>query len=63
MGVIVTIIRSQYKMALDIDFDILPIESHKDELLSAIQSNQYLICLGETGSGKILILNTPSNIQ
>ena len=36
----------------DIDFDVLPAVHYKDEIMSAIRTNQTIICIGETGSGK-----------
>eukprot|EP01031_Cornospumella_fuschlensis_P009862 gene9862-12100_t len=36
----------------DQDFDILPVEEHKDEILKAVRENQVVVCIGETGSGK-----------
>ena len=36
----------------DKDFDVLPVEAYKDVLLDAIRSNDMIICVGETGSGK-----------
>jgi ATP-dependent RNA helicase DHX8/PRP22 len=36
----------------DKDFDSLPVEDFKDEILAAIESHQIIVCLGETGSGK-----------
>lgn len=34
------------------DFDILPVEQYKENILRQIKDNQILICIGETGSGK-----------
>ena len=39
-------------MSVEVDFAVLPIEAHKDEILDAIRLHQFLIVLGETGSGK-----------
>lgn len=36
----------------DQDFDILPVEEHKDAILKAVRDNQVVVCIGETGSGK-----------
>jgi ATP-dependent RNA helicase DHX8/PRP22 len=36
----------------DADFDILPVEGYKAEIVEAIRATPYLICIGETGSGK-----------
>lgn len=30
----------------------LPIESYREDLVSAVQDNQFLVVVGETGSGK-----------
>lgn len=35
----------------------LPIKSFKREIIDAIISHQIIICLGETGSGKLIISN------
>jgi HrpA-like RNA helicase len=35
----------------DEDFDILPVEGFREELLAYILENQIVICIGETGSG------------
>jgi HrpA-like RNA helicase len=34
------------------DFDVLPIESFREEILTTLRENQIMICIGETGSGK-----------
>lgn len=37
---------------LEQDFETLPVVAFKDEILAAVQKNQIVICIGETGSGK-----------
>ncbi len=37
---------------LEEDFDVLPIESFREEILSILEKNQLMILIGETGSGK-----------
>jgi HrpA-like RNA helicase len=34
----------------------LPIKSFKQEIVNAIKTHQIIICLGETGSGKLLYI-------
>jgi ATP-dependent RNA helicase DHX8/PRP22 len=34
------------------DFDVLPVEGFRSEIVAAIRANTFLICVGETGSGK-----------
>ena len=34
------------------EFDSLPVEDFKDEIIEAVRKNQIIICIGETGSGK-----------
>ncbi len=48
--------------------DILPITSHRDEIVKAIEENQVVVVVGETGSGKStqipkMILEALSNAQ
>lgn len=38
--------------AIDQDFDRLPVEAYKEEILSMVRDHQIVICIGETGSGK-----------
>ena len=33
----------------DTDFEVLPIEEHKEHVISSIRENQVLVCIGETG--------------
>lgn len=33
------------------DFDILPVQEYKSEILSTVLKNEAVICIGETGSG------------
>jgi HrpA-like RNA helicase len=37
---------------VDQNFDILPVEDYRNEIVSHITGNQIIICIGETGSGK-----------
>lgn len=37
---------------VDQDFDTLPVEDYKQEILKSVRENQVVICIGETGSGK-----------
>lgn len=37
---------------MQIHKDLLPIDNHKDDILSAIQDNQVVVIAGDTGSGK-----------
>lgn len=41
-----------FKSIDDDDEDVLPVVEFKDSLIEKIMSNQILICVGETGSGK-----------
>lgn len=37
---------------MQIDKDLLPIDNHKDDILTAIQDHQVVVIAGDTGSGK-----------
>eukprot|EP01039_Chlorochromonas_danica_P002668 gene2668-2913_t len=37
---------------IDQDFERLPVEAYKEEILSTVRDHQIVICIGETGSGK-----------
>ena len=39
-------------MELENDFEQLPVEQYKEEILDACRKHQIVICIGETGSGK-----------
>jgi ATP-dependent RNA helicase DHX8/PRP22 len=34
------------------DFDVLPVEAFREEILETLRNHQIMICIGETGSGK-----------